>query len=146
MRIRGEKRGSCLRKLVFERPKFLKRYMGDCARFGLGDSVSSLVRKVMMIVVLAAGVKGCVTNRTLKTTIEILLNGQLCAASTAENGHVVPFALRPKFDRMVGESRVAIFARVKRTAAPHLDGDDVGRTVIVFAPSLRVEIQASHFA
>ena len=98
-----------------------------------------------MIVVLAARVERCVTNHTLKTTIKVLLNGQLGAAGAAENGPVAPFTLRPNLDWMVGESRVAVFARVKRAATPHLDGHDVGWAVIVFAPSLRIEIQASHF-
>jgi hypothetical protein len=99
-----------------------------------------------MMVVLAARVERCVTNHALKTTIKVLLNGQLGAAGAAENGPVAPLTLRPNLDRMVGKSRVAIFARVKRAATPHLDGHDVGWAVIVFAPSLHIEIQAPHFA
>ncbi len=98
-----------------------------------------------MKVVLTAGVEGCVTNHTLKTTLQVLLNGQFGAAGAAENRLVAPFTLRPNLYRMAGQSRVAVFAGVKRAATPHLDGDDVGWAVIMLATSLRIEIQTSHF-
>ena len=96
--------------------------------------------------VLAAWVEGRVTNRTLKTALQILLYGQFGAAGTAENRPMIPFTLGPDLYRMVSQSRVAILTGVKHTAAPHLDGDDVGWPAIVFAPSLRINIQATHFA
>lgn len=99
-----------------------------------------------MIVVLAAWVEWRVTDRALKTALQILLDGQFGAAGTAENRPVVPFTLGPNLYRMVCQNRVAIFARIKHTAAPHLDGDDVGWPVIVLAPSPQIKFQATHFA
>jgi hypothetical protein len=67
-------------------------------------------------VVLAAWVEGRVTNRTLKTTLQILLDSQFGAAGTAENCPPVPFTLGPDLYRMVCQNRVAIFARIKHAA------------------------------
>jgi len=46
---------------------------------------------------------------------------------------------------MPGEFIVAVFAGIVNSATPHFDRNDVGGTVIVFAPSLRIEIDASNF-
>jgi hypothetical protein len=41
---------------------------------------------------------------------------------------------------MAGESDVAVLAGVKKTAALHLDGDDIQRGMVVEAASLRIEL------
>lgn len=69
-------------------------------------------------------------------------NGERRTASAAENGFVVPLALRPHDDRMIGKREVAILAGVEKAAAFHLDGDDVGRAVVVEATGLRVKMEA----
>jgi hypothetical protein len=45
---------------------------------------------------------------------------------------------------MIGESNVAIFARVVDAAALHLDRDNVSWSVIVFAARLRAELDPAH--
>lgn len=69
-------------------------------------------------------------------------NGECRTASAAENGFVVPLALRPHDDRMIGKREVAILAGVEKAAAFHLDGDDVGSAVVVEATGLRVKMEA----
>jgi len=84
--------------------------------------------------------------RTLKLTLQILLDGQLSAATTTEDRLLGPFPLRPDLARMIRQRRMAVFARVIKAAAAHLDGDDIGRPVIMPASRLRIEIQTADFA
>jgi len=99
-----------------------------------------------MIVVLAAWIEGCVTNLALKITLQVLPDGQFGTASPAKNCLLVPFTPGPNLYRMVCQSRVAIFAGVKHSAAPHLDRGDIARTAIVLAARLRIKIESTHFA
>jgi len=51
----------------------------------------------------------------------------------------------PGLNGMAGESDVAVLAGVKKTAALHLDGDDVQRGMVVEAAGLRIELKAEDF-
>jgi hypothetical protein len=75
----------------------------------------------------------------------VLQNGQLGPACTAKYCLLVPFTLWPSLDLVIGERGVAVFARIVDTAALHLDGNNVGWPVIVFATCLRVDVDAKHF-
>jgi len=45
---------------------------------------------------------------------------------------------------MIGKGGVAIFASIVNAAAFHLDRNNVSDPVIMFAPGLRIEIDAAH--
>jgi len=98
-----------------------------------------------MVVVTAGGVKSSVAVGADGVGPEVGGNRQLGTAGAAENGLVVPFGLRPKFDGVIGEGLVAIFAGVVGGAAFHFDGDDVGRAVVMEAAGLGIEIETANF-
>ena len=76
--------------------------------------------------------------------LHVLLNGEFCAAGAAEDCLLVPLALRPDFDRMIGERGVAVLARIVDATALHLDCDNVGWSPIMLTTSLRIQIDAAH--
>ena len=86
--------------------------------------------------VCAAWVEGRATDHTLKTALQVLLDGQFGTASTAENRLLIPFTFRPDLDWMICHSRMAVFASVIDSATPHLDRDNIVWTVIVRAAYL----------
>lgn len=55
---------------------------------------------------------------------------------------MVPLALRPYDNRMIGKRKMTVLAGIEKAAAFHLNGDDVGRAVVVEATGLRVKIKA----
>jgi hypothetical protein len=58
---------------------------------------------------------------------------------------LVPFILWPDLDLVIpGERRVAICARIIDATALHLDRNNVGWSVIMFATGLPIEIDAMH--
>lgn len=57
---------------------------------------------------------------------------------------MVPFALGPGLDLVIGEGHVAVFAGVVDATTLHLDRNNVSWSVIVFATGLRIEIDATH--
>jgi hypothetical protein len=91
--------------------------------------------KIEVVVVAAGGAAG--------VALQVLGDGEFGAAGSAEDGRLVPFGLRPELDGMAGESQVAILAGVIEPAAIHLDGDDVGRAVVVEAAGLGIEVEAA---
>jgi hypothetical protein len=83
-------------------------------------------------------------NRAARFAMRVLANGQLCAAGSAKYRLLVPFALWPNVDLVIGQSRVAIFARIVNPAALHLDRDDVRGPVVMCTTGLRIEIDTAH--
>ena len=100
--------------------------------------------EVAMIVVAASRIELRAARGAARITLHVLENGKRCTASAAEYCLLVPFTFRPDCDRMIGERQVAVFAGIVDAAARHLDGNDVSRTVIVFASVLRIEIYSPH--
>jgi hypothetical protein len=99
-----------------------------------------------MIVFAASGIELRLAGRTTRVTLHVLVNRKDRAAGAAKNRLLIPFALQPHSDFVVGEGRVAILARVVDAATLHLDRDYVERPAIVLATSLRVEIYSTHLS
>jgi|ERR1700723_3762416 len=97
-----------------------------------------------MVVVTAPRIELRATNRAARITMHVLENRQDRTAGAAEYSLLVPFIFRPDCYRMIGKCLVAILAGIVQAATFHLDGDDVGRSVIVFTTGLRVEIYTTH--
>ncbi len=57
---------------------------------------------------------------------------------------LIPLALRPDFDWVIGERGVTIFAGIVDATALHLDRNNIARSVIVPATSLRIKIDAAN--
>ena len=90
------------------------------------------------------GIKLLTANRAERFALHVLADGEFCAAGSASYRRLVPFALRPNLDLVIGESSVAILARIVNTAALHLDRDDVSWSGIVLASGLRIEIHSTY--
>ncbi len=99
-----------------------------------------------MVVILAAGIELCITHRADGSALHVLLDGQLRIAGAAQYRFLVPFILRPHFNRMIGQRDVAIFAGVVSGTAFHLDGNDVSGAVIMPAACLGTETNAAHMS
>lgn len=108
------------------------------------DRRRRLESEIITIVIATAGVEMPVAVWAAELAVHVLVDGQFRAAGTTENCFLVPFAGRPNFNRMIGESFVTILASVVDATTFHLDGDDVRGTVIVLAARLRVKIDAAH--
>ena len=74
----------------------------------------------------------------------ILADRQLYTAGAAEYCFLAPFILWPDLNPMVGECCVAILTRIVDATTLHLDRNNVGWPVIVFATGVRVSIDAAH--
>jgi hypothetical protein len=92
--------------------------------------------EVAMIMVATLGIKLCLASRAARITLHVLENSYRCTASTAKYRLLVPFTFWPDCDRVIGERHVAVFASVVKAATFHLDGNDVGRPVVVLATGL----------
>jgi hypothetical protein len=92
--------------------------------------------EVAMIMVAAPGIEPCPASRAAGITLHVLKNSYRCTASTAKYGSLIPFVFRPHRDRVTGERHVAVFASIVKTAAFHLDGNNVGRPVVMLATGL----------
>jgi hypothetical protein len=79
-----------------------------------------------------------------KLALEVLVDRQLYPTGTAKYCFLAPFALWPDFDFVIAQRSVAFLARIVDATALHLDRNDVGGSVKVFAPGLRIEIHATH--
>src|SRR5579863_7039873 len=101
--------------------------------------------EIEMIVVPASGVERSVAMRAAGTRVEVVRDAQLDAAGAAKDSCRVPFGYRPWLDGVVGQSFMAVFARIKGCATFHFDGDNIERGVIVEAARLSIEIQAADF-
>ena len=98
-----------------------------------------------MVVVAACGIEGSVAGRAARVGTEVGGDGERGAAGAAQDGLLVEFGGGPGLNRMAGESVVAVLAGVKKTAALHLDGDDVQRGMVVDAAGLRIELETEDF-
>jgi hypothetical protein len=92
--------------------------------------------KVTMIVVATPRIELPATNRAARFALHVLQNRQYCTARAAKYRLLVPFALGPDCNRMIGERLVAILAGIVKAATFHLDSDDVRWPVIMLATSL----------
>jgi hypothetical protein len=97
-----------------------------------------------MIVASTFGIERGAASWATKRTLQVLVDRQLYATGAAEYRLLAPFALWPDFDFMFGQRCVTILARIVDATALHLDRNDVGGSVEVFAPGLRIEIHATH--
>ena len=79
-----------------------------------------------------------------KLALQVLMDRQLYPTGTAKYCFLAPFALWPDFDFVFAQRSVAFLARIVDATALHLDRNDVGGSVKVFAPGLRIEIHATH--
>jgi len=98
-----------------------------------------------VVVVAACGVELSLAGRAARVGIEVGGDGEGGAAGAAEDGFFVEFGGGPGLNRMAGESDVAVLAGVKKTAALHLDGDDIQRGMVVEAAGLRIELETEDF-
>lgn len=89
-------------------------------------------------------IKPLTASRAARFAVHVLVDGQLCATGPAEYCLLVPFILWPDLDLVIGERGVAICARIVDATALHLDRNNVGWSVIMFATGLRIEIDATH--
>ena len=67
----------------------------------------------------------------LVVTLQIITNAHFGSAGAAENRLLSPLRCGPNLDGMIFQLAMAVFAGIVMPAAPHLDGNDVGRSVIV---------------
>src|SRR5690349_22272630 len=81
--------------------------------------------EIEMVVIAACGVELSLAGRAARVGIEVGGDGEGGAAGAAEDGFFVEFGGGPGLNRMAGESDVAVLAGVKKTAALHLDSDDI---------------------
>jgi hypothetical protein len=79
-----------------------------------------------------------------KLALQVLVDRQLYPTGTAKYCFLAPFALWPDFDFVFAQRSVAFLARIVDATALHLDRNDVGGSVKMFAPGLRIEIYATH--
>jgi len=89
-------------------------------------------------------IEGLTANRAARFALHVLANGQLCTAGSAKYRLLVPFALWPNLDLVIGQSRVAILARIVNPAALHLDRDDVRGSVVMCTTGLGIKIDTAH--
>ena len=83
-------------------------------------------------------------SRTARFALHVLANSQLCAAGSAKYRRLVPFSFWPNLDIVIGQSGVAILARIVNPAALHFDRDDIRRSVVMCATGPRIKIDAAH--
>lgn len=100
----------------------------------------------MVIVVATSWIELRLAGRAMRVTLHVLANRKDRAAGAAKNRFLIPFALRPHCDVVIGERGVAILTRVVDLATLHLDRDDVEGSAIVLATSLRIEIYSTHLS
>src|SRR6266478_305997 len=97
-----------------------------------------------MVVVPASGIEGGRADRAARLALHVFANRQPCAAGSAQNGFLIPFARRPNLYGMARERDMAVFAGIVGGAALHFDGDDVRLRMVVQARRLRIEIQSTN--
>jgi hypothetical protein len=100
--------------------------------------------KIEMIVASTSRIELGAASWATKLALQVLMDRQLYPTGTTKYRFLAPFALGPDFDFVFGQRRVALLARVVDATALHLDRNDVGGSVEVFAPGLRIEIHATH--
>jgi hypothetical protein len=97
-----------------------------------------------MIVASTSRIELGAASRATKLALQVLVDRQLYPTSAAKYCFLAPFALWPDFDFVFAQRSVAFLARIVDATALHLDRNDVGGSVKVFAPGLRIEIDATH--
>jgi len=100
--------------------------------------------KIEMIVASTFWIELGAASRATKLALQVLLNRQLCATGAAKYCFLAPFAFWPDLDFVFGKRCVALLARIVDATALHLDRNDVGCSVEVFAAGLRIEVNATH--
>jgi hypothetical protein len=100
--------------------------------------------KIEMMVASTLRIELGAANWTTKLAPQVLVYGQHSTTGAAEYGFLAPFALRPDFDCVFGKRRVTLLAGIVDTTTLHLDRNDVACSVEVFAPGLRIEMNATH--
>jgi hypothetical protein len=83
-------------------------------------------------------------SRATKLALQVLVDRQLYTTGAAQFCFLAPFALGPDFDFVFGKRSMALLARIVDAAALHPDRNDVGCSVEVRAPGLRIEINPTH--
>jgi hypothetical protein len=92
--------------------------------------------------VAAAGVESGFAVRAPVAGVEVRVDRKLCLANSTQNCLRLPLALRPHFGGMVRDRLVAVDACIVKSAAFHLDGNDIGSPVIVSAAGPGIEVEA----
>lgn len=83
--------------------------------------------------------------RTYLVTEQIFVYGHLVPAHAAQHCGLMPLGGWPDFNRVIGQSVMALFARVVKAATVHLDRNDINWGVVVIASCLRVDIYPKNF-
>jgi hypothetical protein len=97
-----------------------------------------------MIVASTSRIERGAASWAAKLALQVLMDRQLYPTGTAKYCFLAPFAFWPDFDFVFGERPVAFLARIVDATALHLDRNDVGGSVKMFASGLRIEIYATH--
>jgi hypothetical protein len=100
--------------------------------------------KIEMIVASTSRIERGAASWATKLALQVLVDRQLYPTGTAKYCFLAPFALWPDFDFVFAQRSVAFLARIVDATALHLDRNDVGGSVKMFAPGLRIEIYATH--
>lgn len=100
--------------------------------------------EINVIMVSTPRIELLTANRAARFALHVLADGQLCAAGSAKYRLLVPFALWPNPDLVIGQNKVAIFARIVNPAALHLDRDDVRGSVVMCTTGLGINIDTAH--
>jgi hypothetical protein len=97
----------------------------DCGEFYRAFLNGLFRREVKVVVIPAARVERCVTERAKIAAVHIFADGEFMSARPAKNCANAPLGTRPNPDLMPGQSLVTILAGIIDTTASHFDGNDV---------------------
>jgi hypothetical protein len=105
---------------------------------------SALNSEIKMIVISTPRIERLTATWAPGFALHVLLNGEFYTAGAAEDCLLVPLALRPDFDRVIGECGVTILAGIVDATALHPDRNNIAGPVIVLATSLRIKTDAAN--
>lgn len=74
--------------------------------------------------------------RAARLACHVVVDRQLGSTGAAQHCFLHPLIAWPNFNFVFGERLVAVLTCIVKTAAFHLDGNDVGGCVVVDAPGL----------
>ena len=97
-----------------------------------------------MVVIATFWIEWSTAINALITALQIFTNSHFGSAGTAQNCFFFPVCFRPHFKGMIGEFDVTVFTGIVGFTTFHLDRDDIGRTTIVTASRLQVEIDPTY--
>jgi hypothetical protein len=101
--------------------------------------------EVQVVVIAAAGIELRAASRTGISAPHVLTDGQFGVANATKYRLLVPLTYGPNFNGVIGKLSMAILARIVNAATFHLDGNNVSGSVPVFATSLRIKMDTTHF-